>query len=116
MESEWPSTSVLVISAAPLLQTSIARVILRDSLLDVRLRISLIILSHLIFLSLDGCELMFVGIGFVVVPIIVLSYIRINKQRDETTQAALESGEKNKYTNQQLREMGDKAPDFRYTL
>ncbi|KAF9558966.1 MFS general substrate transporter [Agrocybe pediades] len=68
------------------------------------------------FLVGHGVELMFVGIGFVVVPIIVLSYIRINKKRDEAARLALERGEKNKYTNQELREMGDRAPDFRYTL
>jgi len=63
-----------------------------------------------------GIELMFVGIGFICVPIAVFSYIRINKQRDAIEREALERGEKNKYTNQQLRELGDRAPDFRYTL
>jgi len=29
---------------------------------------------------------------------------------------AIECGEKNRYTNQQLREMGDRAPEFRYTI
>lgn len=64
----------------------------------------------------DGVELMFVGIGFIAVPTVVLLYTRINKQRDAAQKEALERGEKNKYTNQQLREMGDRAPDFRYTL
>lgn len=64
----------------------------------------------------DGVELMFVGIGFIAVPAVVLSYIRINKQRDAVQKEALERGEKSKYTNQQLRELGDRAPDFRYTL
>ncbi|KAF8965756.1 MFS general substrate transporter [Flammula alnicola] len=68
------------------------------------------------FLVGHGVELMFVGIGFISVPIVILSYIRINKKRDEAQREALERGETNKYTNQQLREMGDRAPDFRYTL
>jgi hypothetical protein len=54
---------------------------------------------------------MFVGIGFIAVPIVILSYLRINKKR-----VNLENGAVKKYTNQQLREMGDRAPDFRYTL
>ncbi|KAF9483280.1 MFS general substrate transporter [Pholiota conissans] len=63
-----------------------------------------------------GVELMFVGIGFIAVPAVVLSYIRINKKRDAIQREALEGGEKKKYTDQELRELGDRAPDFRYTL
>jgi hypothetical protein len=59
---------------------------------------------------------MFVGIGFIAVPIVILSYLRINKKRDEAQRVNLEDGAVKKYTNQQLREMGDRAPDFRYTL
>jgi hypothetical protein len=59
---------------------------------------------------------MFVGIGFIVIPIIIISYVRINKKRDEAQRQALERGETKKYTNKQLRELGDRAPDFRYTL
>ena len=54
---------------------------------------------------------MFVGIGFVCVPIAVITYIRINKKRE-----ALGKDEVKKYTAKQLREMGDRAPDFRYSL
>ncbi|KAF5328380.1 hypothetical protein D9619_013264 [Psilocybe cf. subviscida] len=68
------------------------------------------------FILGHGLELMFVGIGFIVTPIIIVSYMRINKKRDEAQRLALERGEANKYTNKQLREMGDRAPDFRYTL
>jgi len=64
----------------------------------------------------DSLELMFVGIGFITIPIIVISYVRINKSCDEAQRLAIERSEKNKYTNQQLREMGDRAPDFRYTI
>jgi hypothetical protein len=59
---------------------------------------------------------MFVGIGFIAVPIVILTYLRINKTRDEAQRVSLENGAIKKYTNQQLREMGDRAPDFRYTL
>jgi hypothetical protein len=59
---------------------------------------------------------MFVGIGLITVPIAILNYIRINRKRDEIEREALEKGQRNKYSSQQLREMGDRAPDFRYTL
>ncbi|KAJ7282872.1 MFS general substrate transporter [Mycena rebaudengoi] len=68
------------------------------------------------FLVGHGCELMFVGMGFICVPLTVFIYKRINHRRDEEARAALERGEKNMYTNKELREMGDRAPDFRYTL
>lgn len=68
------------------------------------------------FDSIDGVELMFVGMGLICVPAAVLSYVRINKKRDELQREALEKGEANKYTPQQLREMGDREPSFRYTL
>jgi hypothetical protein len=54
---------------------------------------------------------MFVGIGFVCVPITVLAYININKKHE-----ALGEDEVKKYTLKQLRKMGDRAPDFRYSL
>jgi len=59
---------------------------------------------------------MFVGIGFITIPIIVISYVRINKSCDEAQRLAMECGEKDRYMNQQLREMGDRAPNFRYTI
>ncbi|XP_006457076.1 hypothetical protein AGABI2DRAFT_188790 [Agaricus bisporus var. bisporus H97] len=68
------------------------------------------------FLVGHGVELMFVGMGLICVPAAVLSYVRINKKRDELQREALEKGEANKYTPQQLREMGDREPSFRYTL
>ncbi|EKM77200.1 hypothetical protein AGABI1DRAFT_62224 [Agaricus bisporus var. burnettii JB137-S8] len=68
------------------------------------------------FLVGHGVELMFVGMGLICVPVAVLSYVRINKKRDELQREALEKGEANKYTPQQLREMGDREPSFRYTL
>jgi hypothetical protein len=54
---------------------------------------------------------MFVGIGFVCIPVAVVAYIHINKKRE-----ALGEDEVKKYTPTQLRELGDRAPDFRYSL
>jgi len=68
------------------------------------------------FLVGHGCELMFAGIGLICVPITALALARINKKRDEATRAALERGEKNQHSYKVLRAMGDRAPDFRYTL
>lgn len=60
----------------------------------------------------DGLEFLFIGIGLACVPIAVFSYRKINRERD-----ALErSGEGPKYSPEELRRMGDRAPDFRYTL
>ncbi|KAF7358572.1 hypothetical protein MSAN_01195400 [Mycena sanguinolenta] len=68
------------------------------------------------FIIGHGCELMFIGIGLISLPIAVVTYRRINSRRDEAAQAAFERGETNLYTRKELREMGDRAPDFRYTL
>ena len=57
---------------------------------------------------------MFVGIGFISLPVTVLIYKRINAQRDAAVRDANERGVK--YTPEELRRMGDRAPDFRYTL
>ena len=78
------------------------------------------ILSRLVALTLatadivDGLELMFVGIGFVVLPITVIAYKRINARRDALVKEANEKGEK--LTPEEIRRLGDRAPDFRYTL
>ncbi|TDL18250.1 MFS general substrate transporter [Rickenella mellea] len=60
-----------------------------------------------------GLELMFVGIGFITVPLAIFLYTRINTQRDTAERNADTAI---KYTPEELREMGDRAPDFRYTL
>ena len=53
---------------------------------------------------------MFVGIGFVAIPIILLVYSRINRAREE----AAARPDAPKISARQLRELGDRAPDFRY--
>jgi hypothetical protein len=78
--------------------------------------VNLLRLRGLTFCFADGVELMFVGIGFIFLPIVVFLYKRINAQRDATERLALEKGEKVQYSDQELRELGDRAPDFRYAL
>lgn len=58
---------------------------------------------------------MFVGIGLVCVPAAMIAYARINARRDREAAAQGEKGVVG-WTPQELREMGDRAPDFRYTL
>ena len=57
---------------------------------------------------------MFVGMGFIVLPATVIAYKRINARREAAVKEANERGVK--YTPEELRRMGDRAPDFRYTL
>ncbi|KAG0694942.1 MFS general substrate transporter [Suillus ampliporus] len=68
------------------------------------------------FILGHAVELMFVGIGFIAVPIVVFLYKRINAQRDTAERLEMERGEKVQYSDGELRELGDRAPDFRYTL
>ncbi|KAG1731492.1 MFS general substrate transporter [Suillus paluster] len=68
------------------------------------------------FILGHALELMLVGIGFVVLPIIVFRYKRINAQRDAAERLVIERGERVQYSDEELRELGDRAPDFRYTL
>lgn len=57
----------------------------------------------------DAIELMFVGIGFITLPLVVYLYKRINAKRER------EMGQV-QYTEKELKEMGDRAPEFRYTI
>ncbi|KAJ6545251.1 MFS general substrate transporter [Mycena capillaripes] len=63
-----------------------------------------------------GCEIMFVLIGLISVAFTAFISRRVNRHRDEVARAALERGENKLYSDKALREMGDRAPDFRYTL
>lgn len=55
---------------------------------------------------------MFVVIGLVDVPILVISYWWINRRRDEAERQRIERGEKLKLTVQELRDLADRASDF----
>ncbi|KAG2353815.1 MFS nicotinic acid transporter Tna1 [Suillus spraguei] len=68
------------------------------------------------FILGHAVELMFIGIGLIFLPILVFIYKRINAQRDAAEHLATERGEKVQYSIQELRELGDRAPDFRYTI
>ena len=65
-------------------------------------------------LCVDGLELMFIGIGFVTIPIVVLIYTRINANRNVRQREMEEKGVR--LTPEEIRELGDRAPDFRYTI
>ena len=55
------------------------------------------------------------GVGFIALLILVLTYNRINARRDFTMKKAGESGGL-QYTDEELRRLGDKAPSFRYAI
>ena len=59
-------------------------------------------------------EMMFVAIGVVLWPVAVLLYVRLNRAKAAAQQRAVEEGKK--YSSGDLRRMGDRAPDFVYTI
>lgn len=63
---------------------------------------------------LDAVELGFIGLGVITLPMIILAYSRINAKRDKISQELTEKGVE--FSEEQLRQLGDRAPDFRYTL
>ncbi|KAF8458761.1 MFS general substrate transporter [Gautieria morchelliformis] len=60
-------------------------------------------------------ELIFMGIGICCSAVTIILYMRINAHRDLSALAYSEKGGHG-YTTQELRAMGDRAPDFRYTI
>ncbi|KAJ3924508.1 MAG: hypothetical protein NXY57DRAFT_908020, partial [Lentinula lateritia] len=64
---------------------------------------------------LDAIELMFVGIGLICLPITVIIYSRINKKRAHFM-SRVADGLERKPSPEELRELGDRAPDFQYIL
>ncbi|CAK5265889.1 unnamed protein product [Mycena citricolor] len=67
-----------------------------------------------------GLEMIFVGIGLICAPIIVVTYRRINKKRAAMayvlTENGLESPTGPSYTKQQMRELGDRSPEYVYMI
>ena len=57
---------------------------------------------------------MFVGIGFVFLPITILAYRHANMSRDKQQREMAEKGIE--FSVDELRKLGDRALDFRYTL
>ncbi|EKM57355.1 uncharacterized protein PHACADRAFT_92545 [Phanerochaete carnosa HHB-10118-sp] len=62
----------------------------------------------------DAIELMFVGMGVISLAVTVFVYSRINAKREKEMALLKEKGVA--YNGAEFREMGDHAPDFRYTL
>jgi hypothetical protein len=58
---------------------------------------------------------MFIAIGYITIPILIFLYRHINAKRDKEVEEAKANGIV-KYTPDELRKMGDRAPDFRYIL
>jgi MFS family permease len=67
------------------------------------------------FILGHGIELMFVGIGLIFVPTTVAIYKRINKRRAEFMVRVAEGSEK-PLSPDEIRALGDKSPDFLYTI
>jgi len=65
--------------------------------------------------SADAIELGLVGMGLTVLPIIVITYKRINARKEAVMKEAGESGG-SQHTDEELRRMGDKAPNFQYGI
>lgn len=63
-------------------------------------------------LGVDALEFIFITIGFVIIPLLVFTYTRINARRAR----AVANGEQKAFSVEQLRAMGDRSPEFRYTL
>ncbi|EMD35571.1 hypothetical protein CERSUDRAFT_157398 [Gelatoporia subvermispora B] len=62
----------------------------------------------------DGIELMFVGIGLLVLPVMVVLYRYTNIARAKAQREAEEKGVT--YSANELRTLGDRAYEFKYTL
>lgn len=58
----------------------------------------------------------FIALGLVLVPLTAFAYVQGNKRRDAAQREREEKGLEVRYTEAELRKMGDRAPDFRYTL
>ena len=56
---------------------------------------------------------MFVGIGFITVPTAVLSYVIINRRREELLKR---NGGVTGLTIEETHELGDRSPGFKYML
>jgi len=62
-----------------------------------------------------GVELGLIGIGLLALPTLAIAYTRINARREAIIKTAEDSGGL-QYTDEELRRMGDKAPNFRYGI
>ncbi len=63
---------------------------------------------------IDGVEIGFVSMGLVLMPVLLYLYTRANARKELKFRELEERGQK--YTPNELKRLGDRAPDFRYTL
>ena len=63
--------------------------------------------------SEDGLVLMFVGLGLICVPLAIFIYTRINARRKEELERM---GGIVKLSFEEIHELGDRSPDFKYTM
>ena len=61
----------------------------------------------------DGIVLMFVGLGLICVPLAIVIYTRINARRKRELERM---GGIVKLSIEEIHELGDRSPDFKYTL
>ncbi|KAI9068188.1 MFS general substrate transporter [Trametes sanguinea] len=61
-------------------------------------------------------EIGFVSMGLLLMPVLFLAYTRENARRDGVQRERGEAGLKAEYTPEELRRLGNRAPDFRFTL
>ncbi|KAM5545340.1 hypothetical protein V8D89_000953 [Ganoderma adspersum] len=66
------------------------------------------------YITGHGAEMGFVGMGLILVPIVMFAYTRSNMKKEAKMREAEERGEK--YAPEELKRLGDRAPDFRYML
>ena len=64
--------------------------------------------------SIDAIELGIVGLGLILTPIAAFIYSRINARRDALLREEVEKGVRR--APEELRQLGDRAPDFKYML
>ncbi|KAL5497685.1 hypothetical protein ACEPAH_2616 [Sanghuangporus vaninii] len=60
-----------------------------------------------------GLVLMFIGIRFVCTPLAIATYLQVNSRRRENIEQA---GGKVDLSVEEMHELGDRAPDFKYTI
>ena len=54
--------------------------------------------------------------GLIVLPITVIAYKRINARREAIMKEVVGESGGSRYTDEELRKMGDKAPNFQYGI
>lgn len=61
----------------------------------------------------DAVQLGFLGMGIILTPLMAYTYTRINASR---AKRLAEGGDNKLMREEELRALGDRAPDFRYSI